>query len=905
MALQFTPSGGLYDPANEHDGCGVAALARLDGIKRHEVVERALSTLDHLEHRGARGADPDTGDGAGILLQLCHEFIVAHHDDFGMPSAADVPPEGNASIAMCFLPADPTKRVEAEELTAKTVESHGHMALGWRDVPVDLSQCGEVARTVAPVIRQLLIGSGPDAADQDAFERDLFIVRRKIELATPAGVYFASFSSRTIVYKGMLAAPQLDRFYSDLRDPELASAVAIVHSRFSTNTFPSWELAHPHRYSAHNGEFNTLAGNVNWMRAREAALSSPELGEGLEDCLPLIIPGTSDSAAFDNAVELLCAAGRSLPHAMMMLIPRAHEKRADYPADVAAFFRYHSRIMEPWDGPAGVAFTDGRYLGAALDRNGLRPGRWLVTRDGWVAVSSEAGAFSVPDSAVEMRGRLRPNAMFLVDLVRGRVLEEGEIERAIAGQSPYGSWNERSTVSMDDLPAVDAERPEAAPTLQAQLAFGYSQEDLKVLLAPMARDSKEPTGSMGNDLSLAVLSERSPALFNYFKQRFAQVTNPAIDSVREKIVMSLRVRIGPQGNLLGEEAEPSTQLVVDSPVLPTEGFERLRELDSRGLRSEVIDITWPVSEGEPGIEGALDAICKHAEKAIDEGANVLILSDREMGPARLPIPSLLATSSVHHHLVRLGTRTQASLVVESGEPREVHHVATLIGFGASAVNPYLMLETVSALAEHHEVGAAIDPDEARSRTIAAFDAGRLKVLSKMGSSTIQSYCAAQIFEAVGLDSKLVEKHFTGTPSNIGGMRLIDLAREVVDRHARAYPESHNMALASHVENSQLPAAHEKLLPQGGVYAWRRDAERHMWDPETIAGLQQVARGNGDRRESYDAFAERVNEENAQHGLLRGLMHLREGDGAIDLEEVEPAAEIAHRFVTGAMSLGAL
>ncbi len=430
MAFRPTTPGGLYDPANEHDGCGVAALARLDAIKRHEVVERALSTLDHLEHRGARGADPETGDGAGILLQLCHEFISAHHADFGMPAEADLPPEGKAAIAMCFLPADPTKRVAAEELTVKTIESRGHMALGWRDVPIDLSQCGEVARTVAPVIRQLLIGAGPDVADQEAFERELFVTRRIIELASPAGLYFASFSSRTIVYKGMLAAPQLDRFYADLRDPELASAVAIVHSRFSTNTFPSWELAHPHRMTAHNGEFNTLAGNVNWMRAREAAMSSPEFGDAIKECLPLIVPGTSDSAAFDNAVELLSIAGRPLAHAMMMLIPRAYEKRPDYPADVAGFYRYHSRIMEPWDGPAGVAFTDGRVLGAALDRNGLRPGRWLVTRDGWVAVSSEAGAFSVPDADIEMRGRLRPSAMFLVDLERGRVLEEGEVERS-------------------------------------------------------------------------------------------------------------------------------------------------------------------------------------------------------------------------------------------------------------------------------------------------------------------------------------------------------------------------------------------------------------------------------------------------------------------------------------------
>jgi glutamate synthase (NADPH/NADH) large chain len=899
------PTAGLYDPANEHDGCGVAALARLDGIQRHEVVERALSTLDHLEHRGARGSDAETGDGAGILLQICHEFIASHHADFGMPQREDVPPDGKAAIAMCFLPADPTRRIKAEALTEKTIEEHGHKALGWRDVPVDLAQCGETSRAVAPVIRQLLIGAG-DVVDQDAFERDLFVIRRKIELKTGPGIYFASFSSRTIVYKGMLAAPQLDRFYADLRDETLASAVAIVHSRFSTNTFPSWELAHPHRYSAHNGEFNTLAGNVNWMRAREAALSSPELGDGLADCLPLISPGTSDSAAFDNALELLAAAGRPLAHALMMLVPRAYEKRPDTAAELDGFYRYHSRIMEPWDGPAGLAFTDGRVLGAALDRNGLRPGRWLVTRDGWVAVSSEAGAFSVPDEDIESRGRLRPGAMFLVDLVRGRVLEEGEVERRIAGQSPYGEWDDRSTVSLADLPPVDASEADDEIALrQAQLGFGYSQEDLKILLMPMARDGKEPTGSMGNDLSLAVLSEHSPSLFSYFKQRFAQVTNPAIDPVREKIVMSLRVRIGPQGNLLGEEAEPSPQLLLDSPILPTEGLRRLRDLDDLGLCSKMIDTTWPASDGEPGIKTALDSICKYAERAIEGGANVLILSDRALGPNRLPLPSLLATSAVHHHLVRLGIRTQASIVVESGEPREIHHIATLIGFGASAVNPYLIFETVAELAELHQVGAAIDPDEAVNRTIDALDAGLLKVLSKMGISTIQSYCAAQIFEAVGLEKELVEEHFTGTPSNIGGMSLLDIAREVVDRHARAWPETHNLALASHVEEARLPAASENLLPQGGVYAWRRDAERHMWDPETVAGLQRVARGNGDTRESYELFSQRVNDENAQHGMLRGLLRLKDGAEAISLDEVQPAAEIVTRFVTGAMSLGAL
>ncbi|MEJ7876289.1 MAG: glutamate synthase large subunit, partial [Solirubrobacterales bacterium] len=897
---------GLYDPAHEHDGCGVACLARLDGKPIHEVIERAIATLDLLEHRGAAGADAETGDGAGILIQLPHAFLRERASEFGL-TTDDVPEPGAMAVAVCFLPADVERRTQIRTLIEETVEAEGQLALGWREVSIDQSQCGQVARDAMPTIRQLMIGRGPGTEDADAFERKLFVIRRLVELET-SEVTFPSFSSRTIVYKGMLTAPQLANFYPDLRDPALASALAIVHSRFSTNTFPSWGLAHPHRMSAHNGEINTLAGNVNWMQAREAILDSDLFGDDLKRCLPLVTPGTSDSLAFDHVFEMLCLAGRSLPHAAMMMIPRAHENRRGVDPAVEGFYHYHSRLIEPWDGPAAITFTDGTFLGATLDRNGLRPGRWLTTHDGWVAVSSEAGSFQVPDEDIACRGRLRPGSMFAIDLAQGRVLDEGEAELRVANSAPWGEWDEARTVRLEDVPRPSAPAPAAAPSpddlRRRQLAFGFSQEDLRLVLAPMARDAKEPTGSMGNDLALAMFSEQAPTLFSYFKQRFAQVTNPAIDSVREHIVMSLRTGLGPESNLLERGARPATQLVLEHPVLTNDEMGIVRDLAWGGLETRVLDMTFAIADGDRGMEGALERLCADASEAIREGASILVLSDRAVSEECAAIPSLLATSAVHQHLVRTGDRVGAGLAVETGEAREVHHVAALIGYGASAVNPYLMLDTVADLAARGEVGD-IDPATARERLVKALGTGLLKVMSKMGISTISSYNAAQIFEAVGLEKSLVDRHFTGTSSSVGGVEMQQLAHEAQQRHARAWPAVHGLSRARHVEQALLPAAHEEILPQGGVYAWRRDGERHMWDPETISTLQRASTGNGDSPIHYSVFKERVNEENAQHGLIRGLLKPTPIGDPIPIDDVEDIKTIVKRFSTGAMSLGAL
>jgi glutamate synthase domain-containing protein 2/glutamate synthase domain-containing protein 1/glutamate synthase domain-containing protein 3 len=884
-------------------------VARLGGEPSHELIERALDALDNLEHRGAAGADPTTGDGAGILLQLQHGFLEAKAGEFGVP-ASRLPGAGRVAIAMCFLPTDAARRSELEALIEKAIRDEGHEPLGWRDVPVDRYGCGETARRYAPEIRQLLIAAAEDCADQAAFERGLFVIRRQIELAEPADVYFPSFSSRTVVYKGMLAAPQLSRYYLDLRDPELTSALAIVHSRFSTNTFPSWALAHPYRLIAHNGEINTVEGNRNWMRAREAAMSSELLGDDLERCLPLIPPGASDSESFDRALELLHMSGRSLPRAVMMMVPRAYERQLDLPEEIRDFYRYHSGLMEPWDGPASVTFSDGLVLGAVLDRNGLRPGRWVITNDGWVMLSSEAGAFHLPDERVARRGRLRPGRLFMVDVERGKVFGDREVELDLARRHPYGRWYEEHTIDLASLPEREPADPRLEPTPTLQRAFGYTQEDLRTLLAPMANDGKEPSGSMGNDSALAVLSDQQPSLFSYFKQRFAQVTNPAIDPVREDIVMSLRSVLGPEGNLLSEEPHGAYQVALEQPILLSSELERLRQAPEERLRASTLDITWALDRGEPGLGEALERLHGEADAAIERGETLLVLSDRAVDPRRVPIPALLATSSLHHHLIRAGTRLKTGFVVESGEPREVHHMAALIGFGAGAINPYLMFESLASLRGRADLDDGIGSSEARARVTAALGKGLLKVLSKMGISTIQSYTGAQIFEAVGLEPELVERHFTGTPSRIGGIGLSALAREALARHARAYPHSHGLPLGGHVEAQLLPAAHDDLLPQGGIYAWRRDGERHMWDPPTIAALQRSVRGpangDGERLRSYEEFSRLVNEENGARGMLRGLMRLRTEDASpIPPDEVEPVTEIVKRFCTGGMSLGAL
>jgi glutamate synthase domain-containing protein 2/glutamate synthase domain-containing protein 1/glutamate synthase domain-containing protein 3 len=893
---------GLYDPRFEHDACGVAMVARLDNVASHDVVLNALEALDNLEHRGAEGADVLTGDGAGILVQLPHAFFRGVVD-------FELPEPGRYGVCVCFLPHDPLHRRKIEDLLEVNVRVEGQRVLGWRDVPIDEAHVGRTSNAARPYIRQLFIEAGPGFEhDQDAFDRKLYVIRRIVELAIGPDFYAPSCSSRTCVYKGMLKAPQLRGFYPDLGEERFASGMALVHSRFSTNTFPSWELAHPYRVICHNGEINTLMGNVNWMRARESQLASELFGIDLQKVMPIVRPGGSDSATFDNVLELLMLAGRSLPHAVMMMIPEAYQDRDDLSDELKGFYAFHSCLMEPWDGPAAVAFTNGRVVGATLDRNGLRPGRWVETKDGYVVLGSETGMLRVRPENVKRLGRLQPGKIFLVDLEQGRIVEDSEVKRTISTQRPYGTWFDEHVVHFNDLPpaterGTSAGRPappsEIAAGLQPsyqelplrlrQLAFGYTQEDLRVLHTPMARAAEEPIGSMGNDASLAVLSDQRPPLFSYFKQLFAQVTNPPIDPIRESIVMSLGTGVGAEGNLLTETPAHAHQLVMDQPVLRNHELETLREVSSDVFRAHTIDITWPVSEGASGLQKRLANVCDEATDDLAAGINILILSDRAASPERAPIPSLLAVSAVHHHLVREGTRLRAGVVLESGEPREVHHFAVLIGYGASAVNPYLMLDTVRDLARDGRIAGVEDPVHAEQRIVKALGKGLLKTISKMGISTIQSYCGAQIFEAVGLEQQLIERHFTGTASRIGGIGLDVLARETLDRHARAWPGSH-----------------EDLLPVGGVYAWRRDGEHHMWNPETIALLQHAVRSpNGSAQAKYDEYAEQVNSDAARRATLRGLLKLRADVEPVPLEEVQSAREIVKRFATGAMSLGSI
>jgi glutamate synthase domain-containing protein 2/glutamate synthase domain-containing protein 1/glutamate synthase domain-containing protein 3 len=963
MTSQTSPpqAAGLYDPRYEHDACGVGMVARLDNQPTHEVIARALTALENLEHRGASGADPLTGDGAGILMQMPDELLRGAVD-------FELPPPGRYGVLMCFLPTHPTARERIQAVLEATTADEGQRVLGWRDVPVRPEHTGATAAACRPEIRQLLVGCD-EGISQDAFERKLYVIRRVCEQAVAAsedagkGFYVASSSSRTLNYKGMLISYQLGAFYPDLRDERCKSALALVHSRFSTNTFPSWELAHPYRVICHNGEINTVMGNVNWMRARESELSSELLGADLAKILPVVTQGNSDSATFDNVLELLMLAGRSLPHAVMMMIPEAYRHRTDLPEELKAFYAFHACLMEPWDGPASVAFTDGRVVGATLDRNGLRPGRWMITSDGYVVLGSESGLLDVPADRIERLGRLQPGKLFLVDLERGRVIDDGEVKREISTRKPYGEWYAQNSVRFSELPPSEQVTLSDQPLHLRQLAFGYSQEDLRVLLEPMARDAQEPVGSMGNDLSLAVLSDQAPPLFSYFKQLFAQVTNPPIDPIREEIVMSLATSLGSERNLFDETPEHAHKLLLDQPILLNRELETLRHIHHDLFCSRTLDITFPVAGagGDPALAGegmreALARVCNEAHEAISQGVNIIILSDRLLSPRRVPIPSLLAVSAVHHHLVREGTRLRAGIVLESGEPREVHHFATLIGYGASAVNPYVMLETLDHLVAQGRIvkagdnGAPLTPEEAAQNTIKAIGKGLLKTISKMGISTIQSYRGAQIFEAVGLEREVIHRHFTGTASRIGGVGMHVLAAEAVRRHERAYP---------------LP--NDELLPVGGVYAWRRDGEHHMWNPETIALVQHAVRsanGNiaaalsGEQgalaqvRDSpafakYREYAAAVNDDAARRAALRGLLriagepepgadgreredgrgreHGREredgrgrGDGrgrdgvaragepvGIPLQEVEPASEIVRRFCTGAMSLGSI
>ncbi len=874
---------GLYDPANEHDACGIALVAKLWGEATHAVVEKALDALQNLEHRGAEGADPNTGDGAGILLQIPDAFMR------GAVAGIDLPAPGRYGVGVCYLPTDPERRLVLERLIDETIEAEGQRAIWWRDVPVDERHVGETARLCAPVIRQVIVEASEEIEDQGAFERKLYVIRRVIEREAGRDLSLPSFSSRTMVYKGMLTAPQLPRYFTDLRDPRVASRLALVHSRFSTNTFPSWELAHPYRMIAHNGEVNTLRGNINWMHARESQLASDLFGDDLQKVLPVVRDGGSDSAVFDNVLELLVLGGRSMPHAVMMMVPEAYKTRKDLDPDVKGFYDFHSCLMEPWDGPAAVLFTDGRLAGAVLDRNGLRPGRWIQDTEGYVVLASETGVLTVAPEHIQRKGRLAPGKLFLIDLEEGRIVEDEQVKRRVARRKPYGEWYERSVVHIDDLPDREPRTPRVEPLRSKQLAFGYSQEDLRMIIAPMAAKGEEPVASMGNDAALAVLSERQPPLFSYFKQLFAQVTNPPIDPIRENVVMSLQAGVGAEVNLLTESPDQAHQLVMDQPILRNHELEKLRQVSHEIFDAATLDITWPIEAGPDGMEMRLQGLCEEAARYVEHGANILILSDRNLGPERVAMPSLLAVAAVHHHLVEAGTRLRTGLVIESGEPRDIHHMATLIGYGAAAINPYLMFESLDELADRSLLPFDLDREEAEKRIVKAIGKGLLKTISKMGISTIQSYCGAQIFEAVGLERELIDKHFTGTASRIGGVGLDVLSTEALERHFRAYPRTGR-----------------DLLPVGGVLQWRRDGEVHIWNPDTIAKLQHAVSGvNGDAQQTYDEFARLANEEATRKAALRGLMTLRTAEEPVPLEEVEPAVEIVKRFTTGAMSLGAL
>ena len=783
---------GLYDPRYEHDACGVGFIADIKNRKTHEIILQGLKILENLTHRGAVGADPLAGDGAGILIQIPDAFLRAEAAALGIA----LPAEGGYAAGLVFLPKDAVLRAECESLLDSLIAAEGQVLLGWRDVPTDASGLGESVKPTEPFVRMLFVGQGANCADQDAFERKLFVIRKQAETRCPAAAaedfYIPSLSSRTIVYKGMLLAGQVGSYYRDLVDERMVSALALVHQRFSTNTFPSWRLAHPFRMICHNGEINTLRGNVNWMNARRKAMSSPVFGPDLEKLFPLIAEGQSDTACFDNALELLVMGGYPLHHAMMMLVPEAWSGNPLMDDKRRAFYEYHAALMEPWDGPAAVCFTDGRMIGATLDRNGLRPARYLITDDDKIMMASEMGVLTFPEDRIVKKWRLQPGKMLLIDLDNGRIIDDAEIKAELAGAKPYQEWLDESQLVLEELEiAVEPKGFDEATLLDRQQAFGYTQEDLKFLLQPMAVSGQEAVGSMGTDTPLAVLSDKSKLLFSYFQQCFAQVTNPPIDSIREESVMSLVSLIGPRPNLLGGHDGPEAKrLEVKQPILTNEDLEKIRRIEQvpgSGFRSITLDITWPAAGGAAGMEAAVDALCAMAQAKVSDGYNILVLSDRKMTAERVAIPSLLAVSAVHHHLIREGLRTQVGLVIETGEAREVHHMCCLAGYGAEAVNPYLAFETLEAM--RATLPEQLSSAEVQKRFIKATDKAILKVMAKMGISTYQSYCGAQIFDAVGLSSDLIEQYFTGTATTIEGIGLAQIAEETVRRHRDAYGDN--------------------------------------------------------------------------------------------------------------------
>jgi glutamate synthase (NADPH/NADH) large chain len=903
-SLEIGQKQGLYDPRNEHDACGVGLIAHIKGKKSHSIVTQALEILHNLDHRGAVGADPLLGDGAGILLQIPDPLIRKWADKAGY----DLPAPGDYAVAMCFMPQDGPARAFVTERLEKFIAKEGQVLVGWRDVPVTQTGLGKTVIASMPVMRQCIVARGEDCADQDAFERKLIVIRKqtlnplkdlakKHDLPGLASMYIPSFSSRTIVYKGLLLATQVGSFYDDLRDPDCVSALGLVHQRFSTNTFPSWRLAHPFRLIAHNGEINTVRGNVNWMNARRRTMESELLGPDLDKMWPLIPHGQSDTACLDNALELLLAGGYSLAHAMMVLMPEAWAKNPLMDPARKAFYEYHAALMEPWDGPAAVAFTDGRQIGATLDRNGLRPARFCVTKDDLVCLASESGVLPFAEEDITRKWRLQPGKMLLIDLEQGRIVEDEELKAGLAEAEPYEKWLDQAQYKLEDLDVVDPEFAELpqdenlnTPTLlQAQQAFGYTQEDITKFLEPMAREGADPIGSMGTDTPIAVLSDRSRLLYDYFKQNFAQVTNPPIDPIREELVMSLLSIIGPRPNLLGRDAGTHKRLEVSQPILTNQDLAKIRSVESGldgAFRTETIDTTWRASKGAKGLAFALKEMCWAATEAVLQDHNILVLSDRAQGPDRIPIPAALATAAVHHHLVRQGLRMQTGLVVETGEAREVHHFCVLAGYGAEAINPYIAFETLEQLRElkYSDLTAA----QVEKNYIKAVGKGILKVMSKMGISTYQSYCGAQIFDAVGLSTKFVDAYFTGTSTTIEGVGLMEVAEEAVSRHAIAYGDN---------------PLYQSMLDVGGIYQYRLRGETHAWTPQNVADLQHAVRGNNPK--NYADFAKSINEQAERLLTIRGLMELAPANDPLDIDQVEPAAEIVKRFSTGAMSFGSI
>ena len=887
---QLPRAQGLYDPANEHDACGIGFVVNIKGQASHDIVLKGLQILVNLAHRGACGCDSETGDGAGILIQIPHKFFARETANLGFT----LPAPGEYGIAMCFLPVERQQRLVCEGLLERISREEGLTVLGWRDTPVEGDAIGRVARASQPYIEQLFVARAPHMTG-DEFERKLYVVRKRVEaqvaesdMRDKAFFYVPSFSSRTIVYKGLLLANQIGEFYSELLDPNTESAMCLVHQRFSTNTFPTWQLAHPFRYICHNGEINTMRGNVNWMNARQSVMTSP-LFDDFKKLLPIIQPGGSDSAALDNAVELLTMSGRSLPHVMAMLIPEAWDSHPTMSAEKKAFYEYHASLMEPWDGPAAVAFTDGKMIGATLDRNGLRPARYLITKDGLLVMASETGVLPFRPEEIEKKGRLQPGKMLLVDLEQGRLVPDKEIKQLLAIRQPYGEWLAKNQITLDSLPEpVRVQGADHESVLVRQRCFGYTDEDLRMLVAPMAANGEEAVGSMGVDTPLACLSDKPQLLFNYFKQLFAQVTNPPIDPIREELVMSLTSYIGTEGNILSEVPENCHTLKMPHPVLTNRDLEKLRRVSRGDLLASTLLSTFSAPDGEVGLKRALDGLCRRASLAIRSGYRLLILSDRGVDEEYAPIPSLLALTAVHNHLVREGTRTGVALIIESGEPREVMHYCLLIGYGASAINPYLAIETIEELAASGDLPRPVAPEQAVKNYIKAVNKGLLKVFSKMGISTLQSYRGAQVFEAIGLNQDLVKQYFTGTSSRIEGVGLDVLAREAIEKHAYAF---------------RPPSEAEPELAIGGNYQYRIHGERHLLNPATVSKLQHAVRGSS--YQTFQEYTKFVDEQNEELCTLRGLLHLKTIPRAIPLEEVEPASEIVKRFASGAMSFGSI